>query len=164
MAADSTDQRELPSSPRALAPGDVVVSRQAIVDPDQQIRGFELLGRQSEAYSVGEQPRDAVTGSELLSGPVDSIERFVGGAFALLRVDAQVAQEVPSAPPPHIILQPSAPTGPTAEFVSYCQRLSRGGYRIALSLDTVEADPLGQAERLADIISVPVGDLSLIHI
>jgi c-di-GMP-related signal transduction protein len=165
MALKTTEPARLPGDvvPDVSGAGlGVIVGRQAVVDADQRVVGYELLQRNTADGSNNGDTGEFMTAADLIAGPADGTERLVGGGFALCAVDARAAREAPVASSARrIVLRPSEPGLPMSDLIDECRLLSERGYRIAVDLDAVGADSSGRLAGLASIVTVPVQNLTI---
>ena len=136
---------------------DAFVARQAILNRDQQVVGYELLFRStqhSDSFDAGEGT-DAT--SQLIANSLFAIglTNMLGGrkAFVNFTRDLLVSGYACALPAKITVVEVLESVHPDEEVIAACRRLKKYGYTLALD-DVVSASGHGVLARLADIVKV----------
>lgn len=135
---------------------EVLLARQAILDPRQQVYGYELLYRSAGAEAFDGADAERATGTVLANLLCSlGIENVTGGKPAFINFPEGLIGDGLAAvlPPERAVIELLETVRPTPEVIANCRALKERGYRLALD-DYTGAPELEPLTALADILKV----------
>lgn len=131
------------------------VARQAILDRQRRLFGYELLFRDSWVNSFGATDADLACRTTLDSTLLMGLEFLCEKSVAFINCTRQTLlnEYMTLLPRERVVLEILETVPPDLEIIEACQKLKNAGYRLALD-DFVANDPRGALIPLADLIKV----------
>jgi c-di-GMP-related signal transduction protein len=138
---------------------DVLLARQAILDRDKKLYGYELLFRSDPGNNTFDGTSAAAATMQVLSNTVLSIgaHNILGGSKAFVNFDHELLAErmYLTLPRESLVIEILETVAPTKDLLELCQTIQQKGYAVALD-DFVESPAYQPLARMADVIKVDI--------
>jgi c-di-GMP-related signal transduction protein len=136
---------------------DVLVARQAILDRQQKLYGYELLFRSNPHSNAFDGTEAAAATMQVLSNTLMSIgaEKLLGGKKAFVNFDHRLLLDNMhlTLPRDSLVIEILETVVPTDDLLALCQKIQEQGYTLALD-DFTDPPGLAPLARTANVIKI----------
>lgn len=138
---------------------DAIVARQAILDRQRKLYGYELLFRSDAASNTYDGTEAAAATMQVLSTMTMSlgVKKLLSGKKAFINFDHRLLLDNMhlTLPRESIVIEILETVVPTQDLVTLCQSIQQQGYSLALD-DFVDTPDLAPLTRTANVIKVDI--------